>query len=310
MRVGLIGRGAIGGVIADALKRGQIENATLSGVLRQRGTDGEFHVASVEELIARSDVVIEAASHAAVAAHGPSVTRAGVDLVVLSVGAFADDRLCEELPAPGGGRVLLSTGACGGVDILRAAHTLQPLDELRLRTTKLSAALARDWMEPDLRQMLLEGEEQATAFSGSAREAVQRFPETANIAGLLALATIGFDAVRVEVVGEPRRTAAKHEIHASGRAGCIASRSRTRFRRRISARARLRPTPFCAASSTKSASSRRAGKQKVGETRCAMVAVGETTRTGTGACSAFSTSCRRSRIQRSALVAEGGSHIV
>jgi aspartate dehydrogenase len=57
------------------------------------------------------------------------------------------------------------------------------------------------------------------AFSGSAREAARRFPETSNVAALLALATTGLDAVTVEVVGEPRRTGAKHEIEASGAAG-------------------------------------------------------------------------------------------
>lgn len=219
MRVGLIGRGAIGGVIADALERGAVPDATLSAVLRRDGAEDDLHVGSVDELAARSDVVVEAASHAALAAHGPQVTRAGVDLVVLSVGALADDRLREELSAPHGGRLLLSTGACGGIDLLRAAHALRPLDEVRLRTTKAGTALVRDWMEPDLQQRLAEGDERVTAFAGSAREAARRFPETSNVAALLALATTGLDAVTVEVVGEPRRAGAKHEIEASGAAG-------------------------------------------------------------------------------------------
>ena len=135
-----------------------------------------------------------------------------------ALGALTDDRLREELAA-GTGHVLLSTGACGGIDLLRAAQMLHPLDKVKLRTTKAGAAVARDWMDPGLRQRLLDGDRRVTAFSGSARDAARLFPETSNVAALIALATVGLDAVSVEVVGEPGRTAAKHEIDAAGRAG-------------------------------------------------------------------------------------------
>jgi aspartate dehydrogenase len=219
MRVGLIGCGAIGGVIADALRRGAIPGATLAGVLRRRAAAEPAAVSSVEQLASRCDVVVEAASHAALATHGPAVTRAGRDLVVLSVGALADERLREELVVEGGGRVLLSTGACGGVDLLRAAHALAPLEAVALRTTKAGAAVSRDWMEPELQRRLVDGDGPVVAFSGPARDAVRLFPETANIAALLALATIGFDRVTVTVVGDPSRRSAKHEIDARGTAG-------------------------------------------------------------------------------------------
>jgi aspartate dehydrogenase len=219
MRVGLIGCGAIGGAIADALQRGAVPGAALAGVLRRRASTEQSAVSSVDELLVRCDVVVEAASHAALAAHGPAVTRAGRDLVVLSVGALADDSLRAELTVESGGRVLLSTGACGGVDLLRAAHALEPLEAVALRTTKAGAAVVRDWMEPDLQARLADGGEPVVAFSGPARDAVRLFPETANIAALLALATVGLDRVTVTVVGDPRRTSAKHEIDATGAAG-------------------------------------------------------------------------------------------
>lgn len=219
MRVGLIGCGAIGGVIADALRRGAIPGATLSGILRRHASAEPPVVSSVDELAAGCDVVVEAASHAALAAHGPAVVHAGRDLVVLSVGALADERLRERLTVTDGGRVLLSTGACGGVDLLRAAHALRPLDEVTLRTTKAAKAVAREWMEPELQRQLADGDEPVVAFSGVARDAVRLFPETANIAALLALATVGFDRLAVTVVGDPRRTSARHEIHARGAAG-------------------------------------------------------------------------------------------
>jgi aspartate dehydrogenase len=214
-RVGVIGSGAIGGVVVDALRGGRVEGATLGGVVAGR-TAGR---AALDALLETCDVVVEAASQAAVAEYGPSVKRAGIDFVVVSVGAFVDDDLFRSLSAPSGGRLFISTGACGGIDLLRAAHLMQPLDAVRLQTTKPSAALIREWMEPEVRQKLIEGDEELSVFVGSAREAVQRFPETANIAALLALATIGFDGVEVEVRAAPQARAASHEISARGQAG-------------------------------------------------------------------------------------------
>jgi aspartate dehydrogenase len=215
VRVGVIGAGAIGGVVAKALQDGRVEGATLSGVVAGRGSDP----AVFEAILEGSDLVVEAASQAAVAAYGPRVREAGLDLVVVSVGALVDDELLRALTTPVPGRLLLSTGACGGIDLLRAAQLMHPLAAVRLETTKPSAALVRDWMKPELRETLLAGEKAIGVFSGSAREAVQRFPETANIAALIALATIGFDGVEVEVRAEPAARAARHVISARGDAG-------------------------------------------------------------------------------------------
>jgi aspartate dehydrogenase len=214
-RVGVIGGGAIGSVVAEALRDGKVDGATLGGVVAGRA-EGR---AAFDALLETCDVVIEAASQAAVAEYGPSVKDAGLDFVVVSAGALVDDELLRTLSAPSAGRLLISTGACGGIDLLRAAQLMHPLDSVRLQTTKPSAALVRDWMEPELRQKLVDGDEELSVFVGSAREAVQRFPETANISALIALATIGFDGVEVEVRAAPHARAATHEISASGQAG-------------------------------------------------------------------------------------------
>lgn len=214
-RVGVIGAGAIGGVVVDALRDGKVDGATLGGVVEGRAAGRE----AFDALLETSDVVVEAASQAAVAEYGPAVKEAGIDFVVVSVGALVDDELFGALSAPSGGKLLVSTGACGGIDLLRAANLMEPLERVRLQTTKPSAALVRDWMDDELRQRLVDGQEALSVFVGSSREAVQRFPETANISATIALATIGFDAVEVEVRADPEARSATHEITASGRAG-------------------------------------------------------------------------------------------
>lgn len=215
VRVGVIGAGAIGTVIAEQIQAGRVAGAALAGVVAGRQTPrDEFQV-----LLETCDVIVEAASHSAVSEYGPAIKNAGVDLVVLSAGALVDQSLLRTLSASSGGRLFISTGACGGIELLRAAHLVRPLDEVRLRTTKTSAALVRDWMEPELRRNLSEGNEALSVFSGTARGAVKLFPETTNIAAVLSLATVGFDATAVEINADPHRAQALHEISARGEAG-------------------------------------------------------------------------------------------
>jgi aspartate dehydrogenase len=74
-------------------------------------------------------------------------------------------------------------------------------------------------MDDDLKQALIDAQEPVCAFGGRARDAVRLFPDSANIAGLIALATIGFDRVDVEIWGDPTIKRARHELSASGAAG-------------------------------------------------------------------------------------------
>jgi aspartate dehydrogenase len=219
LAVGLIGFGSIGRTIADRLKRGEVPNARLTRVLGGSTTPADVATRSLDELLEVSDVVVEAASQSAVADYGPAVKDSGRDLMVLSVGALVDDELLDRLRAPVGGRLLLSTGACGGVDILRAANALGPLEAVTLRTSKPPASVTRDWMDEALLRKLAAAREPVEVYSGTAREAVRLFPQSANLSGLLALATLGFDGVRVEIWGDSGLDAARHEITAQGPAG-------------------------------------------------------------------------------------------
>lgn len=226
LRVGVIGHGAIGSVLAAELTSGRAPHATLSGVVATRAPDA-LRVDDVATLAARSDLVVEAAGQDAVRAHAATVLDAGVDLLVASVGAFADDALLAALTArahphaPVGGRLLVSTGATGGVDLLRAAALSGGLASVRIVTTKPAAALIAGDTRPAPAPVLdaVARGEAATLFVGTAREAAVRFPSSTNSAVTVALATIGMDAVEVEVVADPSATVVTHRIEASGDLG-------------------------------------------------------------------------------------------
>lgn len=221
-RIGLIGHGAIGSVVARALAEGFDPSLSLSGVVADLpGVPPEVAVGDVGELVERSDLVVEAASHGAVQAYGTRVLEAGVDLLVVSVGALVDDDLRGRLVAAAGdrARLLVSSGAIGGLDLLRAAAALGPLDSVAMTSTKPAANVIAPWMDDDLVAALRGATAPVTAFDGTARDAARAFPASANVAATLGLSTLGLDAVRVRVVGDPAATTVRHVIEASGPTG-------------------------------------------------------------------------------------------
>lgn len=219
IRVGLIGHGAIGSVIADGLAAGTVDGAVLGGVLDPLAPREGHVVASVEELLDTADLVVEAAGHSALASCAPPVRMAGTDLLVVSVGALADDELRAAVTAPAPGRVLLTTGAIGGFDTLRAAMLLGHLETVSITSTKPARNLIRDWMTSETLDALTAGRESVVVFEGTAREAARRFPESANVCATLALATVGLDATAARLVGDPAATTVRHVVAAEGAAG-------------------------------------------------------------------------------------------
>ena len=65
------------------------------------------------------------AGHGGLVDHGAEALRRGIDVITLSLGALADDRLALALDAAardGGATLHMATGAIGALDALRAAR--------------------------------------------------------------------------------------------------------------------------------------------------------------------------------------------
>lgn len=220
-RVGLIGHGAIGSVVAAELRSGSVAGCELAGVLVRSPRAGvPMPVDGIDELVDRSDLVVEAAGHAAVALHGRRVLASGTDLLVVSVGALidADLRIAPDA-APGGGRLLLSAGAIGGLGLLRAAVRLGELHRVRLTTTKSPAALVRESTERSVLDELRTSDRPVPVFEGTARQAVARFPTSINVAATLALATVGLDRTEVRILADRSAERVRHSIDVDADAG-------------------------------------------------------------------------------------------
>lgn len=175
--------------------------------------------ATLDAALAQADVIVEAASVGAVREFGPRIVAAGIDIVVASVGAFAAPDALSALRAAGTGRVHLTSGAIGGLDVLAAAGRTGGLDEVLVRSRKLPASLVQDWMSEAERSDLLALTAPQTLFSGTPAEAIEHFPSSLNVAVAVGLAVGNDSLVRVELVADPAASLTEHAISASGPAG-------------------------------------------------------------------------------------------
>jgi aspartate dehydrogenase len=220
LRVGVIGHGAIGRPVVEALRGHDLPGATLSGVLTRSPGAVNEQLPDIGALVAASDLIVEAAGHQALHDHAAVVLEAGADLLVVSTGALADPALRHRLAGTGPGRLWVCPGAIGGVDLLRAVSRAEPGLSVRLTSTKLPTSLIRPWMDDDqvtrLRSLRTG---QLVVFEGRAEEAARSFPTNANVAATLALATGNWDTVEVRLIADATATATRHQIDFAGDIG-------------------------------------------------------------------------------------------
>ena len=180
-------------------------------------------VETLDQLLAlRPELIAEVAGQQAVAQHGETVLRNGVDLLVISVGALADMALFERLKSAAQAsrsRILLPAGAIGGIDAI-AAMRMGGLSLVRYRSRKPPLAWRGSPAEKlvDLAALA----KPAVLYRGNAREAALLYPQNANVAAAIALAGLGFERTEVELVADPAAAGNVHEIEVEGAAGRFA----------------------------------------------------------------------------------------
>lgn len=234
LRVALIGFGAIGAELYRVLQTSP-DLVNVQGALVMGGTaikppppgsdPGPPRWNSLADLLhSAPDIVVECAGHQAVDAYGEQVLRAGCDLLLVSAGSLADaarhSRLCQAAEHSGR-QLLLASGAVGGMDILGAARRAG-LSFVQYRSRKPPAAWRDTAAEACIDLDALTGP--TVFFSGSARMAALAYPKNANVAATIALAGLGFDETRVELIADPQVDGNVHEIEADGASGRISIR--------------------------------------------------------------------------------------
>jgi aspartate dehydrogenase len=207
-RVGLIGCGAIGTVLAEAIERKLVvcDELVVFDVDATKAQKLKFAlkfpvkiVASVDELLAaKPKVVVEAAGQQAVREYYEKLLASNTDFIVMSTGALLDlDTSSRRLHFP--------AGAIGGLDALSAA-ALAGVDEVTLTSRKNPKALNKT------------NTQETVVYEGTAEEAAKLFPREMNVAATLAL-TVKPTKVKVKVISDPAVKRNTHEIQVKWRFG-------------------------------------------------------------------------------------------
>ncbi|UCE88736.1 MAG: aspartate dehydrogenase [Pseudomonadota bacterium] len=210
-RIGLLGCGNIGRIIA---RRGAGLNVVAvydrhPERARQVGDALGARVHSGIDAFVADDfeVLVEAASVAAVSEVAARALGHGKDLVVLSAGALGEVAFRQELEALArerGRRIRIPSGALFGLDNLKVAQ-ISRLERITLHTTKHPRALG------------VEAHERTRLFCGSAPQCIAQFPRNANVAVALGIAT-GTE-IEVEIWADPEARENVHMVYATGEFG-------------------------------------------------------------------------------------------
>ena len=216
--VAVVGCGAFGGVVARSLGAGEVPCATLKGIVT-RNTPANLPALSLSHALKSADLVVEAAGQEALTEIVPQVLNSRASLLVVSVGALGDDATFKLLASAPPGRVHLTTGAVGGLDMLRSAARMGPLDTVRIVTTKKPGALVQPWMSAAEAGALRGATGPVEIKRGPAKEIAGAFPQSTNVAAAVALAVGDWNPVEAVVVADPGTRVTSHVITASGAAG-------------------------------------------------------------------------------------------
>ncbi len=211
VRIGLLGCGNVGRIITthqdgfeviavfDQLPEHAESLASLSGAKPYSDFD---------QFIAEDfDICVEAASIAAVRAYALTAIERGKDMVILSVGALADNAFRTHLISVAQERkhkIHIPSGAIMGLDNLKVGQISQ-INTILLRTTKSPESLGMSVRTRTL------------AFKGKANECVKQFPKNINVSVAIALATA--HEVQVELWADPSVDKNIHEIFVTGEFG-------------------------------------------------------------------------------------------
>ena len=203
MKIGLIGLGAIGSYLAKQFPNEIIWAYDVDkekAELKQNEIGGQFEIIEKidENSLEKVDLVVEAASQQAV----PLLigALACCDVMIMSVGALADEKLLELLKRAAeenSTHVYLPSGAIAGLDGLKA---LKEITSVELTSAKPPAGFGR------------EDKVKTVLFEGNAREACVKFPKNVNVSATLSLSGIGFERTKVKIVSDPELKTNTHRI--------------------------------------------------------------------------------------------------
>lgn len=218
-KIGLIGCGAIGSLIAKAVDESKV-NAKLVYVydvhkeaalkLVESLKNKPKVLSGIEEMLRdrKLELIIEAASDEALSEYIKPIIDAGKEILVMSIGGLLYPET-KEIYEGNSGRIHVPAGAIAGLDAVRAI-SLVGVDRIVLTTRKPPESLAYSKYFEKKGIDLWSIKKPLLVYEGSVEEALKHFPKSVNVAAALAL--YSKSGVTVRIVADPKRKTILHEI--------------------------------------------------------------------------------------------------
>lgn len=222
-KLALLGNGYLNELVANALAE-HLPEFELVGVMGRSLEKTEDFAKrhhckpcySIEELMTlKPDFTAEAASVQSIKDYAKDILQGGSNLVVLSIGAFADANFYEEVKntaRQSDKKVYIASGAVGGFDVLRTAALMSPITA-SITSKKMPTALKRT---PLYKEGLEEITQREEVFYGSTKEAIAILPTHVNVAIATALASAGPEKTVMKMDAVPGFVGDEYKIEIKG----------------------------------------------------------------------------------------------
>ena len=199
--VGLIGCGAIGTLIAQAIEKKIVncDKLVLFDYQKNKAADLKASidfpttiVKNLEEMLQlKPSIIIEAASQKAAKDYIKPITTKNIHLIVMSTGALIDMKYQSK-------KLHVPSGAIGGLDAISSAALTQ-ISEVILTTKKNPKAFEMDNTQPKI------------IYEGNAETAAKLYPKSMNVASTLSF-IVKPTKVLVQLISDPTTNRNTHEI--------------------------------------------------------------------------------------------------
>lgn len=234
LKIGIVGCGAIGSSLAKFVKerlKGMAELAALYDIEIEKAVKlskkifkkNDFTAYSLDELIDKSELVIECAGASSSWNIAKQALTKKRDIMIMSVGGILTHfKELSFLSNKHNSRVYIPSGAICGIDGLKAL-SLTKIKKVVLTTIKNPRSF-KGVQFVEKRGIKLKGlTRDKLLFSGNAVEAVKYFPQNINVAAVLSLSGIGAKKTYVKIIASPSTHKNIHRIEIDSAAGTIST---------------------------------------------------------------------------------------
>ena len=219
-RVGILGVGALGSVIARHLISREQSNVRVSALLdidesiieKSLGSSAlQFFKPDIDEFLNACDVVVEALPPQYAPQYIKRAVKSGKTIIPLTLSVLVtDEHLLNEVKN-GPGKIIVPTGSIAGLDGVRALD-IAGITHAKIVTSKPPKSLKNIDYLKDNNIVLDNLQSKQKLYSGPVTQGAKYFPANVNVAAALSLSGVGADKTIMEIWADPDIDVNIHDV--------------------------------------------------------------------------------------------------